>query len=173
MMPGIRNKIKISGTIDRISGAPNDVIDSWKASPGFGSRSGESGSNTATVRNTTASKIPTTAQNRPRDSSALSGSMLGISDMSPSTGVSLTSLGSTTLSVSHQPIPITTMLDAPMKNQLASGLTYSVGSSTCPATSVMPASMGSIAEGIKLAENPPDTPAKAAAMPASGCRPAA
>ena len=42
------------------------------------------------------------------------------------------------------------------------------------ATWVRPASSGSRLDGTKkVAEKPPDTPAKAAAMPASGWRPAA
>src|SRR6056297_1802807 len=168
LIPGIRNRMKISGTMDRINGAPNEVMLSWNASAGFGSRSGESGSRTPIASSAMASTMLPSAQFRPRRSLSASGSSFGMSDMSPSTGVSRASLGSTTLSVSHQPIPMTSTLEAAMKNQLTRGLIATDGSSTRAASSVMPASIGSMADGMKLAEKPPDTPAKAAAIPASG-----
>jgi hypothetical protein len=52
---------------------------------------------------------------------------------------------------------------------LLSGLTTIAGSITRAAACVSPASSGSRLDGTKnVAENPPDTPANAAAMPASG-----
>ena len=47
------------------------------------------------------------------------------------------------------------------------------GSMSCAAGCVNPWSSGSSALGTGFAEKPPETPANAAAMPASGCRPAA
>ncbi len=165
--------MKISGTMELISGAPNEVTLSWNFSTGFGSRNGESGSSTAMASSAIDAAMLSSAQFSPRRSLSASGSSFGIFDMSPSTGVSRTRRGSTTLSVSHQPIPITNRLEIDMKNQLTSGLIAIDGSRTRAASSVIPASIGSIAEGMKLAEKPPDTPANAAAMPARGCRPAA
>ncbi len=54
-----------------------------------------------------------------------------------------------------------------------SGLTVRSGSRICAADWVKPCSSGSMPEGMKLALNPPETPANAQAMPARGCRPAA
>ena len=64
-------------------------------------------------------------------------------------------------------------VEAEVKNQLFKGFNSMPGSMICAPAWVMPCSIGSSAEGTKLALKPPDTPAKAAAMPASGCRPAA
>ena len=60
-----------------------------------------------------------------------------------------------------------------IKYQLPSILAFQVGSSVSAAASVMPNNSGSNWPGIRLAENPPETPAKAAAIPAIGCLPAA
>ena len=65
------------------------------------------------------------------------------------------------------------MLEAEVKNQLHRGLTLRAGSRICAADWVKPWSRGSMPDGTKFALKPPDTPAKAAAIPASGCRPAA
>ena len=50
---------------------------------------------------------------------------------------------------------------------------HQLGSMIVTAVWVMPASMGSVALTSRLAEKPPDTPAKAAARPAMGWRPQA
>jgi hypothetical protein len=68
---------------------------------------------------------------------------------------------------------MTSRLEAPVKNQLLSGFTSRSGAMICAAACVSPERSGSRLEGMKLALKPPDTPAKAAAIPASGCRPAA
>ena len=65
------------------------------------------------------------------------------------------------------------MLEAEVKNQLHSGFTRMSGSMSWAAPCVKPCRSGSIPDGMKFALKPPETPAKAAAMPASGCRPAA
>ena len=83
------------------------------------------------------------------------------------------SRGSITRSVRYQPTAITSSDDAAVNARLESGLTSRSGSRICAADCVNPCSSGSIPDGMKLAEKPPDTPAKAAEMPASGCRPAA
>ena len=81
--------------------------------------------------------------------------------------------GSITRSVRYQPTPMTSRDEAVVNPRLLSGLTTRSGSRICAACWVKPCSSGSMPEGMKLAENPPETPAKAAEMPARGCRPAA
>ncbi len=53
------------------------------------------------------------------------------------------------------------------------GFTRYVGSMIRAASSDSPESSGSTVPSSRLALYPPDTPANAAAMPASGCRPTA
>ena len=77
-----------------------------------------------------------------------------------------------TRSVMNHPRSITSTVDALMKYQLASGLTVRCGSISCAAVCVNPWSSGSMPDGMKLALNPPETPAKAATIPAIGWRPA-
>ncbi len=60
-----------------------------------------------------------------------------------------------------------------MKYALPAMLASQAGSTLSAAASVMPNSKASSCPGSRLAENPPETPAKAAAMPAIGWRPAA
>jgi hypothetical protein len=60
-------------------------------------------------------------------------------------------------------------VEAVVKIQLLSGLTTTAGSRMCAALWVKPASIGSSEDGMnRVAEKPPDTPQKAAAIPASG-----
>ena len=63
--------------------------------------------------------------------------------------------------------------DEAVKKKLLSGFKLMLGSSICAPDWLIPCNIGSMADGKKFAENPPETPAKAAAMPARGCRPAA
>jgi hypothetical protein len=70
-------------------------------------------------------------------------------------------------------MPTISTHDEAVKIQLASGLTSRCGSRIWTALWVRPCSNGSRLDGTGLAENPPDTPANAAAIPASGWRPAA
>ena len=109
---------------------------------------------------------------KPRRSFRLGSSIFGISSGSPSISVPR-SLGSITRSVRYQPTAITRMEDSPVNRRLQSGLTRTSGSRIWAADWVKPWSSGSMPEGMKLAEKPPDTPAKAAPIPASGWRPAA
>ena len=99
--------------------------------------------------------------------------MVGIWLVSPSTAVAFRR-GSITRSVRNQPMATIRNVEAVVKNQLLSGLISMAGSSRRAASWVRPASNGSRLDGTKkVAENPPDTPANAAAIPASGWRPAA
>ena len=60
-----------------------------------------------------------------------------------------------------------------MKYQLPTMFAFHEGTSASAAASVMPNSSASSCPGSRFAENAPETPAKAAAMPAIGCLPAA
>jgi hypothetical protein len=64
-------------------------------------------------------------------------------------------------------------LEMPVKYQFESGFTSRSGLMICAAACVRPERSGSRLDGTKFALNPPETPANAAAIPASGCRPAA
>ena len=103
----------------------------------------------------------------PFDSCGVSSSILGMSSGSPSISTFFRR-GSITRSVKNQPMPMMRMLERLVNSQLHSGLTCTVGSMTLAAAWVMPWSRGSMPEGTKLALKPPETPAKAAAMPAMG-----
>jgi hypothetical protein len=72
------------------------------------------------------------------------------------------------LSVTNQPIGKKTIAMPRMKYQLPATFTVQLGSRICTAGSVTPRISASMGPGMKLAENPPETPAKAAAMPAIG-----
>ena len=109
---------------------------------------------------------------KPRRSRPVSSSIFGIASGSPSTGVACRR-GSITRSVRYQPTPMTRSDETAVNPRLLNGLTSRPGSRICAASWVRPCSRGSMPEGMKLAENPPETPAKAAEMPARGWRPAA
>src|SRR5690606_8555268 len=81
--------------------------------------------------------------------------------------------GSMTLSVTNQITGRNTTVMAEMKYQLPAMLGVHSGSISTAAAWVMPNSMASSWPGRRLAEKPPETPAKEAAMPAMGWRPAA
>ena len=73
----------------------------------------------------------------------------------------------------YQPNATINKLDAEANAQLFNGLIVIAGLIICAALWVKLCSNGSIPDGIKLAPKPPLTPANAAAIPASGWRPAA
>src|SRR5690606_31960426 len=100
-------------------------------------------------------------------------SILGWSFSSISTFVPLFNRGSTILSVMYHPTRITTNEEVAVNHQLFKGFTCMAGSKICAADCVKPCKSGSMPDGIGLALNPPETPAKAAAIPANGCLPAA
>jgi hypothetical protein len=81
--------------------------------------------------------------------------------------------GSMMRSVMYQPTAMMKSVEAAVKYQLQSGFTMRAGAMICAADWVKPWSNGSSEDGRKFALKPPDTPANAAAMPATGCRPAA
>src|SRR5690606_37388038 len=99
------------------------------------------------------------------------GSMVGFSSSSTDMATFFRR-GSMTLSVRYQPTVTISKDEAEVKNQLFKGLSWISGSMIWAADWVKPCNSGSIPEGIKFALKPPDTPAKAAAIPAKGCRPA-
>ena len=154
------------GTIACISGAVEAVSDP------SGDRNEEPEGTDTITRIAMPIAIARRAIIRPRFSFGPRTSNVGMSDRSASSAVDL-SRGSMTLSVRYQPTPTMTRHDALVKNQFDRGLTVRAGSRICAADCVRPESSGSRLEGTKFAENPPDTPAKAAAIPASGCLPAA
>ena len=104
-------------------------------------------------------------------SAVVTASILGISSVSPSTSV-FVRRGSMILSVMNQPRATISTVETAVNTLLLTMLTWALGSKTRAADSVNPWSSGSMPDGMKFALNPPDTPANAAAMPASGCRPA-
>ena len=71
------------------------------------------------------------------------------------------------------PIMVIRNVEAIMKYQLQTGRTVYPGSIICAAWVDMPANMGSLVPINRLALQPPDTPANAAARPAMGWRPKA
>ena len=92
-----------------------------------------------------------------------------ISPMVPvSTGPHGPRRGSTSLSVTRVPMTVISTVDATMKYQLQTGSTVYSGSIMRAAWVDMPANMGSLVPIKRLALQPPDTPAKAAASPAAG-----
>ena len=156
----------MSGTIICISGAVKAV-----SSPS-GLRSADDAGHAQAKRTTRPRTMEPAPARKPRRSRRLGCSIVGMSSGSPSISVPL-SRGSMTRSVRYQPTPTMRTEDRLVKSQLQSGLTRTSGSRIWAADWVKPWSSGSMPEGMKLAEKPPDTPAKAAAMPASGWRPAA
>jgi hypothetical protein len=82
-------------------------------------------------------------------------------------------LGSTIQAVTHHPTPVTTKVLTIMKYQFTAGWTRYSGSMRRAASSVIPARSGSTVPIRRFAEYPAETPAKAAASPAKGCRPRA
>ena len=68
----------------------------------------------------------------------------------------------------NQPRAMITTEELAVKKKLFNGLRVMSRSMICAPDWDIPCSMGSIADGIKLAEKPPETPANAAAIPASG-----
>ena len=160
-MPGIRKKIKISVTILAMRGEPA------AARPPLAARQLESSGNEVTTRITAVTIIDSKAICKPFLSTSVKDSSAGASARSPSTSVAA-SLGSITLSVRYQPTPTTNKHEADVKNQLFNGLSVSSGSIICAAAWLIPCSNGSIIDGTKFALNPPDTPAKAQAIPAKG-----
>ena len=111
---------------------------------------------------------------KPRRSNAVTGSNRGMVCGSPSIAATRARRGSINRSVRGQAMANTNREDAPVKMLLQSMETFTSGSSRRAALWVKPCNRGSNAPGMtKLAEYPPETPAKAAAMPAKGWRPAA
>ena len=70
------------------------------------------------------------------------------------------------------PIRVRTKVEAARKYQLQVGSRVISIPAALRAWLVMPVRRGSVVPMRRFAEKPPDTPAKAAAIPASGCRPA-
>ena len=79
------------------------------------------------------------------------------------------SRGSMILSVTNQITGKKTKVIPLIKYQLPTMFAFQDGSRLSAAASVIPKSNGSSWPGIRFAENPPETPAKAAAIPAIGC----
>ena len=78
-----------------------------------------------------------------------------------------------TRSVTNQMIGVNTTTIARMNHQLPSGFMVQVGSMMRAASWVKPNSSTSVWPGEMLPANPPETAAKAAAIPTSGWRPTA
>ena len=76
-------------------------------------------------------------------------------------------------SVTYQMTGMATNTIAAIKNQLPAMLASHVGTRASTASSVIPNKSASSWPGNRLAENPPETPANDAAIPAMGWRPAA
>ena len=170
--PGIRNVMKMMGTIDCINGAAETSSARRPSSPG-GAAQGVSAGSMVSRNATTASAPASPPHSSPRRSCGASGSCVGSSAGSASTRVAR-SRGSITRSVSTQPTTMTRAAETVVNTKLLSGFTTTDGSTSCAAVCERPESNGSRPEGTpSVALNPPDTPAKAAAMPASGWRPAA
>ena len=83
----------------------------------------------------------------------------------------LPNLGSTIFSVTKVPIKVITTVEAIIKYQFPTGDAEYDGSNIWAPSVVIPANKASTGPGKRFALNPPDTPAKAAAIPASGCLP--
>jgi len=81
------------------------------------------------------------------------------------------SLGSTIFSVTNVPRIVIRNADAIIKYQFPVIPTSYVGLASLAASVVIPPNSASVGPGSKLALNPPDTPANAAAIPANGCLP--
>ena len=79
---------------------------------------------------------------------------------------------STIFSVTKVPIIVNKNVETTIKYQLQVGSSGMSIPALCKASIVMPVNSGSVVPSKRFAEKPPETPAKAAARPASGCRPA-
>ena len=83
----------------------------------------------------------------------------------------LPNFGSTINSVTIVPKIVIRNVDAIIKYQLSVIPTVVVASAILAASVLIPDNKASVDPTIRLALNPPDTPAKAAAIPANGCLP--
>ena len=151
---------KISATIDRMSGASNAVSTPCEL------RQAESAGAADRARSAAASRSASEARTSPRFSAALR-PCSSTASASPSTTV-LANRGSMKRSVRIQPTTMISTDEERVKNQLFNGFTVTAGSSNCAAACEIPDKSGSSDEGTKLALKPPETPANAAAIPASG-----
>ena len=101
--PGTRKKMKISGTIERISGAvPTSSELPPSGTSAAGARQAEPSGSRLNTNTAAASPIASTAISRPRLSAGVSRSSVGICERSPSTST-WRRRGSITRSVRNQP----------------------------------------------------------------------
>src|ERR1043165_9066282 len=154
----------MSATIDvlqRCGGAP----------PGSGGASaprGCFGSGPSAARPASVTSVTTSVHARARRSLAVTSlgaaGALAVSSWRPRAG-------STIRAVTHQPTPVSRIVDAPMKYQLHVGSTRYPGCTSCAPASVSGAMIASIDDTTRFAENPPAIPANATTAPATGDRP--
>ena len=134
-------------------------------------RSGVPGPKTIHSQSPTTASAARLARFKPRTWASLSASSSSSSPVAPSPSACQgPSRGSIIRSVTNQTMGMYSTMSAAMNHQFPAMLTVQPPPSPelSTAASVMPKSSASSPPGVMLAENPPETPAKAHAMPASG-----